>query len=120
MLFRSLRAVLPGAFDPERYEAEPYVLAADVYAGDEEGRAGWSWYTGAAGWYLRVALEELLGLRLRGGQLYLEPKLPPDWDTASVRWQNAAGVTHTITFARDSVTVDGLPYDGGSVGPIRV
>ena len=115
-----LRAVLPGAFDPERYEAEPYVLAADVYAGDEEGRAGWSWYTGAAGWYLRVALEELLGLRLRGGQLYLEPKLPPDWDTASVRWQDAAGVTHTITFARDSVTVDGLPYDGGSVGPIRV
>ena len=26
----------------------------------KEGRAGWSWYTGAAGWYLRL-LRELYG-----------------------------------------------------------
>lgn len=30
------------------YGAEPYVLSADVYAArGNEGRAGWSWYTGA-------------------------------------------------------------------------
>src|SRR5258708_14605664 len=34
----------------ERYKAEPYVLAGDVYAnGPHAGRAGWTWYTGAAG-----------------------------------------------------------------------
>ncbi len=37
------------------YGAEPFVLSADIaYAPGKEGRAGWSWYTGAAGWYLRL------------------------------------------------------------------
>lgn len=43
------------------YSAEPFVLPADIaYAPGKEGRAGWSWYTGAAGWYLRL-LRELYG-----------------------------------------------------------
>ena len=48
--------LLPTAHDALRYEAEPFVLAADVSAapGFEE-RAGWTWYTGSAGWYLRAA-----------------------------------------------------------------
>ena len=114
-----LRAVLPDAFDPERYEAEPYVLSADVYAGDEAGRAGWSWYTGAAGWYLRVTLEDLLGLRLRAGQLFIEPNLPPDWAQAAVRWRDGAGSEHTILLSPAGVTVDGNPYTGGPVGSLR-
>ena len=37
------------------YGAEPFVLPADIaYAPGKEGRAGWSWYTGAAGWYYRL------------------------------------------------------------------
>ena len=42
----------------EAYGAEPFVLAADVYSNPaRRGEAGWSWYTGAAGWYLRAARE---------------------------------------------------------------
>ena len=114
-----LRALLPDAFDAQRYEAEPYVLAADVYAGDAEGCAGWSWYTGAAGWYLRTALEELLGLHLCSGQLYLQPRLPSDWRSCTVRWQDAAGKAHTIVLGHDAVTVDGKPYDGAPIGVPR-
>lgn len=51
-----------------------------------EGRAGWSWYTGAAGWYWQVAVEELLGLKLREGRLLIEPNLPRDWEGFRVRW----------------------------------
>ena len=41
----------------ENYGAEPFVLAADVYSNPSRaGEAGWSWYTGSAGWYLRAAL----------------------------------------------------------------
>ncbi len=41
----------------ENYGAEPFVLAADVYSNPARaGEAGWSWYTGSAGWYLRAAL----------------------------------------------------------------
>ena len=45
----------------DEYGAEPFVLPADIaYAPGKEGCAGWSWYTGAAGWYYRL-LRELYG-----------------------------------------------------------
>ncbi|HXQ64046.1 MAG TPA: protein ndvB, partial [Steroidobacteraceae bacterium] len=38
-----------------RYKVEPYVVAADVYAGKPHvGRGGWTWYTGSAGWMQRA------------------------------------------------------------------
>lgn len=114
-----LRAVLPAAHDPARYEGEPYVLAADVAAGDNAGVAGWTWYTGAAGWYLRIAAEELLGLHLRGGMLYPEPRLPAGWPECAVRWRDGAGLLHTIRLRPDGVTVDEKPYDGGGIGKKR-
>lgn len=114
-----LRAVLPAAHDPARYEGEPYVLAADIAAGDNAGAAGWTWYTGAAGWYLRIAAEELLGLHLRGGVLYPEPRLPADWPECAVRWRDGAGLLHTIRLRPDGVTVDEKPYDGGGIGKKR-
>ena len=114
-----LHAVLPTAHDPARYEGEPYVLAADVAAGDNAGVAGWTWYTGAAGWYLRVAAEELLGLHLRGGVLYPEPRLPAGWPECAVRWRDGAGLLHTIRLRPDGVTVDEKPYDGGGIGKKR-
>lgn len=110
-----LRAVLPAAHDPARYEGEPYVLAADVAAGDNAGAAGWTWYTGAAGWYLRIVAEELLGLHLRGGVLYPEPRLPAGWPECAVRWRDGAGLLHTIRLRPDGVTVDEKPYDGGGI-----
>ena len=114
-----LRAVLPAAHDPARYEGEPYVFAADVAAGDNAGVAGWTWYTGAAGWYLRIAAEELLGLHLRGGVLYPEPRLPAGWPECAVRWRDGAGLLHTIRLRPDGVTVDEKPYDGGGIGKKR-
>ena len=39
------------AEDVARYEVEPYVAAADVYAAPGlVGRGGWTWYTGSAAW----------------------------------------------------------------------
>lgn len=114
-----LHAVLPAAHDPARYEGEPYVLAADVAGGDNAGAAGWTWYTGAAGWYLRIAAEELLGLHLRGGVLYPEPRLPAGWPECAVRWRDGAGLLHTLRLRPDGVTVDEKPYDGGGIGKKR-
>lgn len=73
-----LKALLPKA--STEYGAEPYALAADVYANpDRYGQAGWSWYTGSAGWFFRAVAEELLGLRLRDGSLSREPNVPEGW-----------------------------------------
>ncbi len=63
-----------------KYKTEPYVLAGDVYDNPQHrGRGGWSWYTGSAGWYYRVALESVLGLEVRGDRLALRPCLPASW-----------------------------------------
>ena len=46
--------------DLRRYEAEPFVLPADISAAPgREGQAGWTWYTGSAGWFWRIT--EALG-----------------------------------------------------------
>jgi len=72
----------------ERYQVEPYVVAADVYgAPPHVGRGGWSWYTGSSGWMLRVALESVLGLRTEGEMLVMAPCVPDDWPAYSVTWR---------------------------------
>ena len=73
------------------YQAEPYVVAADIYgAAPHIGRAGWTWYTGAAGWMLRVAVESVLGLTvLDGTTLLLTPCIPPSWPGFSLRYRTA-------------------------------
>ncbi len=57
---RLLELLLPEGRDLSRYEAEPFVLAADIAAAPgREGEAGWSWYTGSAGWFWRTAREAM-------------------------------------------------------------
>ena len=68
------------AADVERYKAEPYVLAGDVFAHPAHaGRAGWTWYTGSAGWMYRAGLESILGLRRRGATFEIDPCIPAAW-----------------------------------------
>ena len=79
---KMLLSVMPARHDASVWGAEPYVLAADVSANpDHYGEALWSWYTGSAGWFFRVVLEDLLGIRLRDGHLVVEPHLPSGWES---------------------------------------
>ena len=99
-----LRLLLPEEHDLHRYEAEPFVLPADVSGAEGfAGQAGWTWYTGSAGWFLRVAAEDLMGLRLREGQLEIRPNLP-DW---RARWKG-----REIRAEGGRVAVDGEAYTG--------
>ena len=69
-----LSLLLPEGRDMLRYGAEPYVLSADVCAAPgREGEAGWTWYTGSAGWYFRTVTENLLGLCKRDGKITAAP-----------------------------------------------
>ena len=64
----------------DRYKVEPYVVAADVYAeAPHVGRGGWTWYTGSAAWMYRAGLESILGFRLRGARLVIDPCIPRAW-----------------------------------------
>ena len=63
-----------------RYKVEPYVIAADVYSQTpHEGRGGWTWYTGSAGWMYRAGIEGLLGLTRVGADMRFDPCFAKDW-----------------------------------------
>jgi cellobiose phosphorylase len=67
-----------------RYLGEPYVLAADVSL---EGRAGWSWYTGSAGLFYRVILEDMLGVTLKNNRLIIKPNLPKAINSCRIEYR---------------------------------
>jgi len=104
-----------------RYKVEPYVIAADIYSEPPHiGRGGWTWYTGSAGWMYRGGIEWILGLRLRGSALYLDPCIPRTWPGFEVTFryhssryeivvENPHGVSRGVSF----VELDGTPLSGG-------
>ena len=56
------------------YMGEPYAVAGDVYTtARQKGRAGWTWYTGAAAWIYKCVLEDVLGFKKSGDTLKIEP-----------------------------------------------
>jgi cellobiose phosphorylase len=72
----------------ERYEVEPYILAADVYTVPERiGRGGWTWYTGSAGWMYQLLIRYFLGLRREGNRLRFSPCVPDAWDSFSITYK---------------------------------
>jgi cyclic beta-1,2-glucan synthetase len=64
----------------DRYKVEPYVICADVYSvPPHAGRGGWTWYTGSAGWMYRTGTEGILGIKVRGQKLVVDPCIPRTW-----------------------------------------
>jgi cyclic beta-1,2-glucan synthetase len=74
-----------------QYKVEPYVVAADVYSEPPHtGRGGWTWYTGSAGWLYRAGIEWLLGFRVKGERLELDPCIPHAWPGFSIAFRHCS------------------------------
>ncbi len=138
-LFRMLNPILHACSraSVQRYRVEPYVVAGDVYAEPPHvGRGGWTWYSGSAGWLYRAGLEWILGFRVRGTMLSIDPCIPRNWPGYSIQFQyhsatyqirvdNPSGVSRGVA----SITLDGnaLPdraniplADDGAVHQVQV
>ncbi|MFA4885945.1 MAG: glycosyl transferase family 36, partial [Desulfotomaculaceae bacterium] len=101
-----------------QYGGEPYVMAADVYTVDpHKGRAGWTWYTGAAGWMYQAGVEWILGLRRRGKRLYISPCIPCEWPEFSVsyRFGSARYLITVKNPSRKSSGATAMQIDGQEV-----
>ena len=84
------------------YGVEPYAMAADVYSAPPyAGRGGWSWYTGAAGWLHRAALESILGLHLEAEELWFTPCLPAQWPRAEITLERDGRSMHFLLVRGD-------------------
>lgn len=98
-----------------QYAGEPYVIAADVYTAEpHRGHAGWTWYTGAAGWMYQAGVESILGLRRRGDRLYICPCIPCEWPGFSVsyRFGNSSYQITVENPSHKSVGATALQIDG--------
>jgi N,N'-diacetylchitobiose phosphorylase len=114
------------------YQTEPYVVAADVYGEPPHvGRGGWTWYTGSAGWMLRVAVESVFGFSIEQGQrLVINPAISASWPRCRLSYRVPGSETrYEIKIenpnARErgvvSATVDGQSadvVDGAAVVPL--
>jgi len=77
--------------DVHRYKVEPYVIAADVYSMPPHvGRGGWTWYTGSAAWMQRAGVESILGIRLEGNWLCVDPCIPKAWTGFDIALRHGA------------------------------
>lgn len=107
----------------DHYRREPYILAGDVSGvGDQCGRGGWSWYTGAAGWAWQLGVLEILGVRPQAGGVRVDPCLPTSWGGAKVVLKGEHGQIDIeirdpdrIGHGQMQIEVDGCSHDGVTV-----
>ena len=79
------------------YGLEPYVMAGDVCSQPPyAGRGGWSWYTGAAAWMHRAAVESIFGLSLNAQDLCFRPALPTHWPQARITLRREGRSMHFL------------------------
>jgi cyclic beta-1,2-glucan synthetase len=104
----------------ERYKAEPYVVAGDVYVHPlNAGRGGWTWYTGSAGWMYRAGLESILGLRRHGSTFEIDPCVPSSWNEYSIVWR-VGSARYEISVSNPAHRCRGIAeaeLDGAPVDP---
>ena len=121
----------------QRYKVEPYVAAGDVYSESPHvGRGGWTWYTGSAGWLYRGATEWILGLRMHGTVLSIDPCIPKSWPSYSMRFryhsttynirvENPSSVSRGVTLVEmDGTALPNIPniplVDDGAEHQVRI
>ena len=96
--------------DVLKYKVEPYVIAADIYSNENFiGRGGWTWYTGSAGWFYRVGIEYILGIKKQGNILEVKPSMPDDWNSFKVIY-HYLDTTYNIEVkkgTKDNINLDG-------------
>ncbi len=103
--------------DVLKYKVEPFCMAADIYSNPQHpGRGGWTWYTGSASWAYKTGVENILGLRKHGNQLTIDPRVPSEWDSFTLRYRYGSStyIIHCMrqeTGATDNVIT--LVDDGG-------
>ncbi|MDB5735476.1 MAG: uncharacterized protein JWN16_2113, partial [Alphaproteobacteria bacterium] len=110
-----------------RYRVEPYVACGDVYSmAPNVGRGGWTWYSGSAAWMYRVAIEYMLGIRLQGDMLLVEPVIPRGWPQFEATVRHGEAVYEILVENPDrccsgiaSLTLDGVALPAGPIPMTR-
>ena len=102
----------------QRYKVEPYVMAADVYTEPPHvGRGGWTWYTASSGWMYQAGIEWILGFRLRGTTLLIDPCIPRAWPRYEISFRYHSATYEIVVENPQGVSrgVASTELDGGKL-----
>jgi cyclic beta-1,2-glucan synthetase len=106
-----------------KYKVEPYVAVGDVYAvPPHTGRGGWTWYTGSASWMYRAGLEYILGFKLQGDKLSIDPAVPRWWRGFEIIYRRGHAVykikvENPMGFSKGVVSVE---LDGDALPELEI
>lgn len=100
--------------EANKYKVEPYVIAADIYGGSLAGRGGWTWYTGSSSWMYEAGIRYILGLRIEGNILKIEPCIPNNWNEYSIRYKYENSI-YNINVIRKNMQNRKVYLDGKKV-----
>lgn len=115
-----------------KYKVEPYVIAADIYGGSLAGRGGWTWYTGSSSWMYEAGIKYILGLKIEGNILKIEPTIPSNWNEYKIRYRYGNSIYNIKVFKNGKenkkVYLDGkqienneiILYENGGVYAVEV
>jgi N,N'-diacetylchitobiose phosphorylase len=124
--YRIFRASLPAAYNDkaEVREIEPYVYCQSIHGrySPRHGAARLPWLSGSAAWSYVAATQHILGVRPEGGNLRIDPCVPPDWTSFSVRRRFRGKLLRIETLNPDKVErgvkevrLNGTPLDGSLI-----
>jgi cellobiose phosphorylase len=122
-VYKRLSPVKNG-MNPDEYAAEPYVTPGNIDGPDspDYGTGGWTWYTGSAAWFYKVIIDRILGIRATHEGLIIDPCIPPEWKSFSVK-RNFRGIVYEINVTKDydnksyKILVNGRPLTGNIIKP---
>jgi cyclic beta-1,2-glucan synthetase len=92
----------------EKYKGEPYVMCGDVYSVEPHtGRAGWSWYTGSAGWLYQAAIHHIIGITIFPRYFTINPCVPHIWKDFSITYRRN-GTVYTVKISNAKSVEQGV------------
>jgi len=102
--------------DADKYAAEPYVTPGNIDGPESPnyGMGGWTWYTGSASWFQKIIVDYILGVRASGSGLLIDPVIPADWESYSVK-RKYRGCEYSVNFSnpeRRSSGITQIKVDG--------
>jgi len=113
--------------EPDLYYSEPYVTPGNVDGPDSpnNGRGGWTWYTGSGAWYAVVVMNWLLGIRPTPQGLLVDPVIPGRWPGFRMK-RLFRGTTYMIEVKNEGsgqgvkeLRVDGKKIPGTTIPDLR-
>lgn len=126
--FESCKRLCPiySGADADKYAAEPYVMPGNIDGPDSPnyGMAGWTWYTGSASWFQKIAVDWILGIRASSEGVIIDPLIPKEWNGYKVK-RKFRGTVYNIEVTNNNhvsngvnkIEVDGKEIKGNVVPP---